>query len=400
MTRAADIRDSIPRLQQLVPHMRDQLVGLRDGATFEEARQRYSATVDRLVSQGRGRRTTGRVLDKDRYWSPTRDLLDEAMHLEFVDREKLPSARKYLDAYRDRHYKLTGLGERTARYAQEDTAKFVDKLVESIYRSHPNFQKFMYVLKDEPLVCPETTEGEVDRARNSGNGVDYWVSYVEKRLSRNVTDESSRTIIRDVIVSTVRKRFGFPREETPDNKSLAKTLNESFAVAAARVRGLSVGATDLNMLKSWGAQLILLDQSRYVPGFDGRNVIWLAADLDREGEFAIRRRTLNKYESEVSGAIVSAYRDQAAAAKSHLRAPYLPIYRVRADAAFRCKVMRALVDLTIERMVTGETPNSRVRIWLHLGATRQPDSEPIYRRGGHRRYEMTMQPKDAAGESP
>ncbi len=51
MKKPTDIRDSIPRLQQLVPHMRDQLSGLREGATFEQARLRYGATVNRLVAQ-------------------------------------------------------------------------------------------------------------------------------------------------------------------------------------------------------------------------------------------------------------------------------------------------------------------------------------------------------------
>ena len=57
MKKETDIRETIPRLQQLVPHMRDQLIGLRNGVTFEKARLRYSTTVDRLAAQGLGRRT-------------------------------------------------------------------------------------------------------------------------------------------------------------------------------------------------------------------------------------------------------------------------------------------------------------------------------------------------------
>ncbi len=100
MKNETDIRETIPRLQQLVPHKRDQLISLRNGATFENARLRYGTTVDRLVAQGLGRRTVSRVGDKDRYWAPTREVLDEAMRLEFVERQQLPSARKYLDAHR------------------------------------------------------------------------------------------------------------------------------------------------------------------------------------------------------------------------------------------------------------------------------------------------------------
>jgi hypothetical protein len=38
--------------------MRDQLIGLQNGGTFEEVRRRYIATVDRLVAEGLGGRTT------------------------------------------------------------------------------------------------------------------------------------------------------------------------------------------------------------------------------------------------------------------------------------------------------------------------------------------------------
>ena len=92
---------------------------------------------------------------------------------------------------------------------------------------------------------------------------------------------------------------------------MAEAINDAFAEAAMRIRGLSMGATDLNMLKSWGSQLKLLDQSRYVPGFEGQNVIWLAADLCGNDDLSIQRRALDRYDQKVSAAIVDAYRAQA-----------------------------------------------------------------------------------------
>ena len=103
----SELRDNIPRLQQILPHMRDQLAGLCDGATFEEARQRYSANVEKLALQGVGRRTASRVGDKDAYWAPTADVLMEAIRLGFVEKQQVPSARRYVEAHRDRRYVLT-----------------------------------------------------------------------------------------------------------------------------------------------------------------------------------------------------------------------------------------------------------------------------------------------------
>src|SRR5437879_13891256 len=104
------VKDTIPRLQQLVPHMLDQLKNLRDGATFEQVRLGYIATVDQLVSQGLGRRTASRVNDNEAYWSPAADVLQEAIRLGFVRHHPLPSPRRYLESYHDTRLELTRLG--------------------------------------------------------------------------------------------------------------------------------------------------------------------------------------------------------------------------------------------------------------------------------------------------
>ena len=395
MEKTAVIRDTIPRLQQLVPHMRDQLIGLRDGATFEQARLRYSTTVDRLFTQGLGRRTASRVGDEDRYWAPTGEVLDEAMRLGFVNRQPLPSARKYLNAYRDRRYGLTDLGEQVADQAEKNIAAFSDELATAVYNAHPYFRGLIHILQESPLTCPEVTEGHVEESRRSGRHTAYWIDYAMEQLMQGLGGLSTspqESVIRETIVSAVRRRFGQARTQKPTSKEMSETFNDAFAEAAIKHRGLSIGAINLNMLKSWGSQLRLLDQSRYVPSFEKQNVIWLAADLRGNDDFPIQRRTLDKWEWKVAEAIVAAYRSQALAAGSSLRAPYLPIYRVRADAAHHCEVTRSLVDLVIERLTAGEIPDLGIEIWLHLGTTKQPASEPVYRRGGNRRYEMTLSP--------
>ena len=391
--RTQQVRDTIPRLQQLVPHMRDQLTGLREGSTFEHARQRYAGTVDRLDALGLGRRTASRVGDSDQYWSPTRDVLDEAMRLGFVERQQLPSSRRYVDAHRHRPHALTQLGLQTADEAETDMAKFCDRLAAAVYHNHPYFRALIDKLQDGPIGCPEVTEGEVEESRRSGENTDHWVEIASRRMSRQTTS-SDKARIREAIVAVVRHRFGQTLERSPTSKQMAEALNDAYIEAALRLRGLAIGAIDLKIMKKWGSQLRLLDESRYVPAFTGQNIIWLAADLSANGSVRIQRRTLQNHQRSVADAIVAAYRTQARAAETSLRAPYLPIYRVRAQAAFECRVTRALVDMTIERLVAGTIPDPHVQVWLHLGSTRQPDSEPIYRRGGKRRYDITIQSPD------
>lgn len=393
MNAPPNTRDTIPRIQQIVPHMRDQLVGLRNGSTFEHARRLYAQTVDRLVSQGLGRRTASRVGDRDRYWSPTREVLDEAMRLGFVERQQLPSSRRYVDAHRDRLHSLTELGRQAAQEAETNVPAFCDRLASAVYDNHLYFRAFIDILRIMPIGCPEVSEGEVEQARRAGLNTDHWVELANERIPRQTPDPHDSVHIRDAIVSVVRQRFGKTPERMPTSKQVAEALNDAFIEAAIKVRGLSVGAIDLKIMKTWGSQLMLLDQSRYVPAFAGQNVIWLAADVNENGGIVLRRKTLDSHERPLADAVIAAYRDQANVAQTSLKAPYLPIYRVRAQAAFNCLVTRALVDLVIERLSTGSITEPNVQVWLHLGTTRQPDSEPVYRRGGNRRYEITMQPR-------
>ena len=373
-------------------------MGMRDGSTFEDARRRYADTVDRLESQGLGRRTASRVGDQDQYWKPTRDVLDEAMRLGFVRREQLPSARRYVDAHRHRQHILTELGIRVAEEAETDPAAFCDRLAAVIYDNHPYFRAFIETLKDGPIGCPEVTEGEVEESRRRGKNTEHWVEIASQRISRQTTNGEKRARIREAIVTVVRHRFGQTQERLPTSKQMAEALNDAFSEAALRLSGLSVGAIDLKVMKKWGSQLMLLDESRYVPEFEGQNTIWLAASISENGGVRIRRRTLSNYERSVAEAIVSAYEAQAGAEETSLRSPYLPIYRVRAQAAFECQVTRALVNLVIERLAAGSIPDNRGQVLLHLGTTRQPKSEPIYRRGGNRRYEITIQPQTSEGD--
>ena len=392
MARETAGNDTIPRLQQLVPHMREQMIGLRHGATLEDVRLRYSTTVDRLVAEGLGRETISRVGHKDRYWSSTCEVLDEAMRLGFVERQPLPSARRYLDAHRDRSHMLTSLGEQAAELAEKDLAAFCDKLSEAIYRAHGYFRQLLDILKSGPLTCPEVTEGEVEEARRTKKRTEYWIEHAAERLAPEISNSAEETtFIRGVVIAVVRRRFGRKLGEEPTSKKMAEALNFAFAEAAIGLCGLRIGATDLKILKSWGSQLRLLDQSRYVPAFDRQNVIWLAADIQADSNLRIERRCLEDHEWRVAEAVVAAYRNQACAIDSRLNAPYLAIYNVRAEAAFQCKVTRALVDLVIERLAGGALSKVGVELWLHLGTNRQPASEPVYRRGGSRRYEMTLQ---------
>jgi hypothetical protein len=418
--------DTIPRLPNLVAHLGDQLAGLTDRPTFEDCRRRYIAKTEQLELEGKGRRTASRVGDRDAYWSPTQEVLEEAMRLGFVVRQPLPSARKYIDEYRQRAYELTDEGRAAAELGATDPAAFTRLVTNKAIAAHPYLRAYLHALREAPIVCPVITQGEIGELRSRG---EPFTMAVAERAASTINSGPTGMICSAEDVATemkaaVTRRFGEQPATRPTDKALSETFNDAFIAVSVRSRDLRLGAIDLRVIRGWTSQWLLTDQSRYVPDFASANVIWIAADLETVTtsdvgtpgvmlslpattvetatasvgaiEVEVRRRGLAEHGETVAKAVVAAYRSQAAAADSNLAAPYLPIHEVRAEAAYRCGVTRALVNIVIERLVAGDYPELGVRVHLHLaGAPQPPPSEPVYDRGKTRRYAMTMTRRDA-----
>lgn len=389
------VTDTIPRLHQLVPHMSDFLTRMSGGShTFEDARHGYAETVNRLAAAGLGRRTASRVSDADAYWAPTAELLQEAMRLGFVHRQPLPSSRRHLDGHRNTTFTLTEHGREAARLAQNAPAEFTSRLADAAISAHPYLRLFLLLLEEGPLVCPEIREGQIESSGREGRDTRYWASWAADLVNTKAeTPVTTAAGVRVEMQQAITKRFGVNPNPRPTNKALSEALNDAFAAASLRARGLPMGANNLKVLKAWGSQLLLFDQSRYVPAYADCNIVWVASDLLRENGTIVgaTRRGLAQHGTPVARALVDAYRRQAQGRTSELiRMPYLPIHEVRAEAAFECRVTRALADLVLERLAAGEFAELGVQVWLHLSGGEVPDSEPIYRRGGTRRFSMTV----------
>jgi hypothetical protein len=418
------VTDDIPRVRQLVPHMRDQLLRLRDGATFEEVRAQYAATVEALAARGAGRKTNSRLGDRYAGWSAARDVLEEGMRLGWIERRPLPSSKVRVENYANQPFHLTDAGRDAADLAARDLSAFVDSLTRQTVDRHPYFKFLLLSLAVSPLVCPETSEGEVARRADEGWTTDDWATWGATQMNTNVGSEARPStaldgsltgllvpllgdralstggfppadpeVVKTEIVSVFRKRFG---KVPPKRKSRTEALNDAFAAASLQARRLPMGATNLRSLKAWGSQLRILDESRYVLGSSPGNIVWLAADIAPEGsgDISLTRRGIKSYGHQVARALVDAYysraREMRGDRSSQLDAPYVPIFQVRAEAAFKTGVTRSLCDLVLEQMVDGKRPELGVEVRLHLGRDVPPPSEPVYRRGGRRRFEMTI----------
>ncbi len=383
-------RDTIPRLHRVVAHARDQLRGIAGGdGTFESCRVRYANTQRRLAQEGQGRSTappTG-VSERDRNWAPTRDCLSELMRWDAVVDKPLPSSRRFVDRYREETYELTERGMNLAELTS-DNARFVDALSETLIGAHPYLRVLLLALRENSIQCPAISEGDVGR----GAGTRGWAAWAAERIG----GETSPDAVEKEIAAHLDRRFGRPPAERPSNKALAEATNDALTVAAFAACGLRLDATTIKTLLRWGSELLLYDQSRYVPAHPDANVIWLAADLKLgpDGALVPARRGIAEHSDHVARAFPSAYREQAVRSNSSLAEPYLPVHQLRAQVALECGVTRALCDLVLSKLADGDYPELDVEVLLHIGTTALPSSEPAFRHHGRRRLDATMRSKE------
>jgi hypothetical protein len=392
--------ETIGRLPHLLTHVSFQLPGLAVGAdTYEDIRKRYGAAMSVLDARGQGRVTAPRagVGSAHRYWSSTRDLVKELQRLGWVEVGlPVPSSKQAVDAYRDRRYPITDEGRRVATLI-DDRRGFADAVTDAALAAHAYLRQTLSALDRGPVFCPETSEGQIQRTPSRR----HWAEHGVLLLKRS--DPLAEVTVEGLdhhLANALRKRFGRRREEglKPSAKEVSEAMNDALADAALEARGLMFGATTMDQLTSWGMELRVLDQSRYVPGHEGGNLIWLACDLRRGGtRLHARRRTYTTHGTAVANALVDAYRFLRERRSGdddgkQIKSAYQPIHVVRAAAAFSTGTVRELGDRVLEAMTAGALQRgTQVRL---LAARHEipPRSEPIYQRGGTRCLMLTMNP--------
>jgi hypothetical protein len=352
--------------------MQDQLVRLKRGATFDEVRQRYKTTAEALASQDGPLRNVPAPIESADYVAQTAVLLREAMRLGFVERALVPSGRHESQVFRKLRYALTPIGRELAAHCR--TPDFSERLSSELCRAHPYFRKLLLTLENAAIACPEIDDSVVHEARREHKGGYSWASYAGRLLHgqpavamplRVVTDVTKRTLV------SVRRRRA-SRDATSSSKSSADAINEAFTASAFAVRGMPFGVAEIGILKRWGLQLGVIDQSRHVPGYSAFNLIWLTADLVEGEQISVRHRRAIDSETKIANCIVELYRTSA---RKEARAftLYLPIESIRTQVAFQCGVTRAVIDLVLERMSKGLIAEAPVQIEMR----RSPRGESV-----------------------
>ena len=315
----------------------------------------------------------------------------------------MPSRGGTVDKHRQSRYRLTEEGERVAALAGS-RRELADELTTASLAQHPYLRALLEELDEAPLFCPEATHGQV--VKNSSRR--YWAERGVALLARSDPRvEISADELELHMAQAYTRRFGRRRAEgeRASAKDVAKALSAILADAALEARGLRFGATTLESLCDLGVELRLLDQSRYVPGHDDGNMIWLCSDLERDGERLLaHRRGFTEHGQRVARELVETYFQLRANPSSGLEGDrrtgtYQMIHVVRAAAAFQTRTARDLGNRALEALAIGKFDLS-VRVRLQAARFEKPPrSEPMYTRGGTRALTLTMTQANGARDS-
>jgi hypothetical protein len=384
----------------LLTHAAHQLPAMAAGDdTFEDIRTRYAKAMSGLAARGHGRVTAPRagIGIAYRYWTPTRDLIKEFQTLGWIEAGiPAPASQATVDKHRSRRYPLTAEGVRVAGQATTRRA-LADELSDALLANHIYLRSLLDTLTQAPIFCPETSEGQIVRHPSRR----YWADHVARALATASSHVRDADDYDAQLADAYRKRFGARRREglRPSPKEIAELFNDTFARFALEARGLRFGGTTLDQLTGWGMELRLLDQSRYVPGRDGGNLIWLTSDLrtEADGTPRARRRPYTDHYQEVAQALIDVYFEERGRASEadagedpKTSGVYQAIHVVRAGAAARTATARELGQRALEELAAGDLDlGVRVRL-LPARIETPPRSERIERRGASRAVHLTM----------
>jgi len=387
------LRDTIPRVTHIA-YFQGALTGIAHGETFDELRTRIRQISNELSRRLGGSAMSSRVADEFTVWSPTKDAVSELMLLGLVERRPLPSKRIHVDAHRDTTYVLTTLGLEVINKAGGNEASLRRELTPLLIQQHPYLSSLCRVLSDSPVLIPEYTEEDLKAFRQKdGSPVEHLAVNASDRMRGSMpkAQVSPESVAAQIRIALDRR---FPLGATPTAKDILDTTNDAVVVAALEARGLRFDAITFDVLTSWGRQLFIFDESRYVHAMAGRS-IWATAGVEStDGKITVLRRGLSAYGDLVVGALAVAYRELAESMSEQMggqvvKYPYIDIFRVRALAAHRLGVSGALVDRVIAEIASGER-EVPFRLELQLGTSNWPSSEPTFRLGSRRYYVMLI----------
>ena len=315
------------------------------------------------------------------------------MRFGWMAQAPVPSSRQYVDAYRTTTYELTVAGEEAVQILSTTNgaakARYLDTLTVSLSKAHLGFALLIVEANGNPLLIPEYTQERISALRGSETLTGTLARDAISRMAEHWPSELAPPLEEDLAKSldvALRRRFPRNRVRQPSQKDVLDTVDDAVLGFVCKARGIGLDAISFNVCMSWASQLAVLEQSRYVEGWSGRTV-WATAQV---GEDVIRRRGFAEAEAQVVAETRAGFRSLLESTVEGRASGYVPIFRVRAQAAFAARVNLRLVDMILDRILSGSI-HAPYEIQVALGrGTSPPRSERVFTHEGRRFFDIMI----------
>ena len=370
----------IPRLQE-ISFLSVTMLGVADGAGFEEIRQRLVSHMIEMRERSPGTGNTALFStargNLKRYVSNVSSSLKELMLLELVEKATVPSSARAAGNYTHTTFAATEKGREWAALLRDDLRKAYDQLLAMLWHAHPQFRSFLRALFEDGITVPLLQWGELPEPRTRAR----YVSHLSSRVAESLENESCGwtssgsdvlTAVKGYLDARYRDARLRGREEPyPRNQDFVNACEEALVKFAFARRGLDIDFISHQIVRRWTKVLGVANFSYHVPRFNALR-LWSTAVIEEYEEVRRRDRT---------GSL------------------WVPIYRVRAGTCWNLKTIEVVFDTALHRILTRDS-DPDIPFGINLDKAQYgsvpPSEAPLRmqtRRGTQTYYAMSLVPK-------
>ena len=396
----------IPRLQE-ISFLPVTMLGVADGAGFEEIRQRLVSHMMEMRERSPGTGNTALFStargDPKRYVSNVSSSLKELMLLELVEKATVPSSVRAAGNYAHTTFAATEKGREWAALLRDDLRKAYDQLLEMLWYAHPQFRSFLRALNEEGITIPLLQWGELPEPRTRPR----YVSHLSSRVAESLENESCGwmasgsdvlTAVKGYLDDRYRDARLRGREELyPRNQDFVNACEEALVKFAFARRGLDIDYISHQIVRRWTKVLGVANFSYHVPRSNALRLWSTAVINESDNQILATRRvgpeTVQSAIKQLPGVYEEVRR------RDRTGSLWVPIYRVRAGTCWNLKTIEAVFDNALHRILTRDTdPDMPFGINLDRAqyGSVPPSEAPLRmqtRRGTQTYYAMSLVPK-------
>ena len=351
----------IPRLQE-VSFLPATMLGVADGAGFEEIRQRL---VKHMIQMRENSSATGNTAlfrtaqgDPKRYVSNVSASLKELMLLGLVEQATVPSSAQAALNYTTTTFAPSGKGHQWVELLRNDLRGAYDQLLDMLWQAHPQFRMFLGTLSDEGISVPllQWREAPEPHTRDRYvNSLAYRTAHVleNEQVGWTATESDVLEAVRGYIEDRYRDARARGREEPyPRNQDFVNACEEALVKFAFSSRDISMDYISHQILRRWTKVLGVGNYSYHVPGWNALR-LWCTAEIGKsEGQVSVSRRVGPDIIQGAIGHLPSVY--EQVRRQDPTGSLWVPIYRVRAGVCWKLKVSESVFDYALYQVLAGD----------------------------------------------